>query len=66
MINNDQRFKVVHASKDRYELGGYTYTAESILVKDQETGVLYYRDTHKGGITPLLGSDGKPIIEPVE
>jgi len=38
------------------------------VLKDKETGVLYiYHGSDRGGgITPLLGPDGKPIIEPVE
>ena len=40
-----------------------------IVVKDNETGVLYYRaesawNRDAGiGLTPLLGADGKPIID---
>ena len=35
---------------------------------DKETGVhyLYHNSGYAGGITPLLGADGKPIIAPVE
>ena len=44
--------------------------ATHYVVKDKETGVLYYmaQANNNGGIglTPLLGSDGKPIIEPID
>lgn len=35
---------------------------------DQETGVnyLYRSDSHSGGLTVLLGSDGKPVISSLE
>ena len=35
---------------------------------DKETGVHYlaHQSGYAGGITPLLGADGKPIIAPVE
>ena len=37
------------------------------VIKDTKTGVLYlfYNDgSYGGGLTPLLGSDGKPMIDP--
>ena len=38
------------------------------VIKDSETGVLYYMaNSSRGvGLTPLLGANGKPIIEEVE
>ena len=35
------------------------------ILKDTVTGVLYVftGDGQRGGLTPLLGSDGKPMIE---
>jgi len=39
------------------------------IVKDKKTGALYYANRISGGgggITPLLDSSGKPIIEQVE
>ena len=35
---------------------------------DRETGVnyIYHCAGHSGGMTPLLGRDGKPVITPVE
>ena len=42
---------------------------EDLIMKDCVTGVLYYLVLLVGtgvGLTPLLGPDGKPIVEPVE
>jgi len=41
------------------------------ILKDNVTGVLYYLVEVRGqgtgaGLTPLLGPDGKPIVDPVE
>ncbi len=35
---------------------------------DKQTGVHYlaHQSGYAGGITPLLGADGKPVIAPVE
>ncbi|XOQ47549.1 MAG: DUF6440 domain-containing protein [Eubacteriales bacterium] len=54
----EKRFKVV------YSQGAMEITR--ILV-DTETGVHYLQTLYGsgGGITPLLGSDGKPVIRPV-
>ncbi len=40
------------------------FDPESSLVVDRETGVTYLiiRNTFGSGITPLLNSDGKPVI----
>ena len=40
------------------------------ILKDNVTGVLYFRSSRRVhgagvGLTPLLGADGKPVIEPV-
>jgi len=40
------------------------------ILKDNETGVLYFMVRPGGdagiGLTPLVGPDGKPIVDPVE
>ena len=58
---NIDRFDIV--STDLHEFGGLHQ-----IIKDKETGVLYYLANIGNGVglTPLLGSDGKPIIESVE
>ena len=53
--------------KDRFEFkdvkGGGLFTSTRIIV-DTETGVnyLFVACGYGGGLTPLLDSDGKPII----
>ena len=55
------RFKVLFRDFNDYD------SDEAKVVKDTVTGVLYvvYKLSRGGGMTPLLGPDGKPIIEPV-
>ena len=38
------------------------------IIVDKETGVnyFYHFNGYSGGMTVLLGSDGKPVISPVE
>ena len=54
-----KRFEVV--SKEASGVMG-----EVRLLLDRETGVqyLYYSLGYGGGITPLLGPDGKPVVGP--
>ena len=39
-------------------------TSELTIVSDKETSVCYliYKSGHKGGITPLIDKDGKPVL----
>lgn len=52
---SEKRFKVV------YKEGKLTGNK---ILEDRETGVQYIFswDGYAGGITPLLGKDGKPVI----
>lgn len=54
----DQRFEKVYSQG--------TMTTMEIWV-DKETGVNYvfHASGYAGGMTPLLGRDGKPVISPV-
>ena len=54
----DQRFEKVYSQG--------TMTTMEIWV-DKETGVnyLYHACGNSGGLTPLLGRDGKPIVSPI-
>lgn len=56
---NAERFERV------YSQGVLTITE---LWVDKETGVTYvfHRDGYAGGLTPLLGRDGKPVITPLD
>lgn len=58
MAREDKRFERVYSQ-------GALNTIE-ILV-DKETGVNYIFCTsgNAGGLTPLLGKDGKPVVTPV-
>lgn len=57
------------AKNDRFEnvYSQRTLSTTEIWV-DKETGVnyLFHTSGYAGGMTPLLGRDGKPIISPVQ
>ena len=54
MAKKKERFIKVHSEKMGFE---------QILV-DRETGVnyLFVQNGYAGGLTPLLGRDGKPVV----
>lgn len=56
-MTKEKRFEEV--LKEGNELSGLYK-----IIVDKETGVNYliWKNGYAGGITPLLGSDGKPII----
>ncbi len=54
-------------AKDRFDIKGkegVSFFTDAIVIVDKETGVnyLYVCRGYGGGLTPLLNSDGKPII----
>jgi hypothetical protein len=54
-------------SKDRFDIierDGLSPMADAVVIVDKETGVnyLYVCRGYGGGLTPLLDSDGKPVI----
>ena len=55
-MKKEKRFEIV------YEEGWFT-SAKTIYV-DKETGVnyLFIASGYAGGLTPLLGAEGKPVI----
>ena len=57
---SDKRFEVAYKQSG---LAGSTQ-----IWVDKETGVnyLYLSGGYSGGLTPLLGRDGKPVITPIE
>lgn len=59
-MSQDERF-VVSYSQNKWG------SSTEILI-DRETGVnyLFNRQGYSGGLTPLLNSDGKPIITPMK
>ena len=54
------RFEVI--SKEKVVVAYDCYHA---VIKDKITGVLYYytESTQRSTMTPLLGSDGKPLVD---
>jgi len=59
-----ERFERLY--REKKDVHGVSYNEH--IIRDNKTGVLYYQSASRNGVsmTPLLGSDGKPIIEPVE
>ena len=51
-----------------YSEGSLNYGVYTCVLKDVETGVHYLERLTSDwqSLIPLLGSDGKPVIEPVE
>lgn len=58
-MNKEKRFEVIYKE-------GTQLTDDGIrqIMVDRETGVSYlvWKSGYAGGITPLLDSDGKPVI----
>lgn len=56
---SNKRFEVVYN-----QTGGFLGVSQQTILVDKETGVhyLYVENGHSGGLTPLLGADGKPVI----
>jgi lipoprotein len=56
--NNDESKRFVTVSEEQI------CDSELTIVSDKETSVCYliYKSGHKGGITPLIGKDGKPVL----
>ena len=54
-------------AKDRFDIierEGVTLLTDALVIVDKETGVnyLFVHSGYSGGLTPLLDSEGKPII----
>ncbi|MBQ1552981.1 MAG: hypothetical protein IIZ66_05480 [Clostridia bacterium] len=60
MAWNEHRFKVIRKEGSSFSEAGI----RQILV-DRETGVHYllWKAGYGAGITPLLGADGKPVVD---
>lgn len=58
-MKKENRFQVVFTDGTELKDEG-----KRLVIVDTETGVNYlaWRSGYAGGITPLLGADGKPII----
>lgn len=57
---NEDRFKIVHTESK-------LTTPSYRIILDSITGVqyLFIHDGYAGGLTPLLGADGQPLIRTV-
>ena len=55
---DDKRFEVIHNE------GSAMMTERTLILRDRETGTeyLFVQSGYAGGLTPLLGADGKPIV----
>ena len=60
MAQKGKRFVVY---KEKLSLSG-----EAVILMDCRTGAhyLFYHDGYAGGLTPLLGSDGKPYVQKLD
>lgn len=56
-MKKDKRFETVSQES-------VSFSTSATILRDKETGVhyLFYAAGYAGGLTPLLGKDGKPII----
>lgn len=56
---DDKRFEVI------YKEGNALMTERTMILRDKETGAeyLFVQSGYAGGLTPLLDSDGKPIVQ---
>lgn len=59
MAKKEKRFETI------YTQGSMNTT---FILVDRETGVhyLYNQSGYSGGLTPLLGADGKPIVQRID
>lgn len=59
-MNKSSRFELVHNEGSIFKDKGVVQ-----ILKDKETGVLYIlcKVSYGVAMTPLLGADGKPVIE---
>lgn len=58
-MGKEKRFEIIEEEGMSLSEGG-----KRQILRDKETGInyLYIRVGYSGGITPLLDSDGKPIV----
>ncbi len=55
---SEKRFEVVHSE------GSSLGNGNRKVIVDKETGVnyIFWQTGNAGGLTPLLGADGKPVV----
>lgn len=61
------------AKEDRFEVvlserNTFSSPAHTMILKDTVTGVhyLFVHDGHAGGLTPLLGREGNPVVGSIQ
>ena len=59
MAKKEKRFEKVYSQGD--------FSSDTCILVDRETGVnyLFHHSGHAGGLTPLLKSDGTPVVTPI-
>ena len=57
MSRNEKRFEVIHQENS-------VMSVSSLILRDTFTGALYLfvQNGYAGGLTPLLGADGQPLV----
>ena len=57
MSKSEKRFEVIHQESS-------VMSASTIILRDTFTGALYLfvQSGYAGGLTPLLGADGQPLV----
>ena len=57
-MKSENRFEIVHSE-------GSAFSVSSTILVDKETGVhyLFTKAGYSGGLTPLLDSEGKPVVK---
>jgi len=66
-VDGEESLNISTMGKDRFDIKekeGISLMTDAVIIIDKETGVnyLYVCRGYGGGLTPLLDSEGKPII----
>ncbi len=61
-MKKDNRFEII------YSEGSSMTSVATIILADKETGIHYQfvKSGYSGGLTPLLDSNGKPVVKTEE
>ena len=68
MFGNKEEFEDRFITISQHKVGNKHFYRNIMVIKDTETRIQYMIVTHPDGvgITPLLDTEGKPIITPAE
>ena len=64
---SENRFLIIHHEETKNKTT--THPQKSFIIKDIETGALYYQvinGASRMAVTPLIGPDGKNMVEAVD